>query len=83
MSGKKTASFVCGVMAILSLLGGMVCFFAPLIDKHVSKTEGIAESIAGMCMCFISIVWFIIARLLFNSAVKEEQQGERAFLLSV
>ena len=88
MPSKRSAAFVCCVVGMLFLVGGVLCLFAPMIGQHGTKkpldsTAGIFEAVAGMGFCFLSIVWFVIARFMYNSALREEQNGEREFLLSV
>ena len=78
---KKSIAFACGTFGLVSIVGGVLCFFVPAMTNNL---HSIAASLAGICLCIISIAWFIIARIVYKSAMREEQRnsGEHEILLS-
>lgn len=83
MNVKKAIGVVCGITAILSLVAGVLCFFAPALTNHKNGNEK-ADAIAGICLCLISTVWAYLANCIHNKGVLEEEErarGERDGLI--
>jgi hypothetical protein len=76
MNSAKLVAICCGAMGIGTLVAGAFCFFGPIINPSDSASHHLTESILGMCLTFVSILWFIAASVLHCKTHKMEGEQE-------
>jgi hypothetical protein len=76
MNSVKSVAICCGAMGIGTLVAGALLFFGPIINPSDSASHHLTESILGMCITFVSILWFIAASILHCKIQKMEAEQE-------
>lgn len=79
MQVTKSAQIVCcGVMGMVTLVVGALCFCVPAITNGSPNK---AEVLSGIFLCLMSICWFILAHLYYKQTMMKQRQGEQEVLL--